>query len=224
MTAVILFLTRDIIVEKRFKERVCLEIIKAAENYKKVYLDYEYLICSEAFTTKKYYIVDAQKDNFMHLTGVHSRLSPQVFFDKCCQGTLSEEDFDFIKTGQEEKSVKGTVRRKIKVLPDMMSLFNAGLLAEEIFRKNKVICSFATANESCTLGFSESEKARPKSLIKGNELDDPKIVELVLRKKSGTELFDEIVIGNESTLNKYGNQIGDMLGECLKSQLIKHNS
>ena len=59
--------------EKSFKKRVCLEIIKAAEKYKEIYLDYEYLICSEAFLKKKYYIVDAQKDNFQHLTGVHSR-------------------------------------------------------------------------------------------------------------------------------------------------------
>lgn len=202
--------------EKSFKKRVCLEIIKAAEKYKEIYLDYEYLICSEAFVKKKYYIVAAQKDNFQHLTGVHSRISPQMFFDKCCQKTLSEEDFDFVKIGQDEKSVKGTVRRKIKVLPDMMNLFNVGLLAEETFKKNKVLCSFATANRSCTLGFSESEKARPKSLIKGNGLYNPKAVELVLRKKSGAKLFDEIVIGNEETLNKYRNQIEHMLAECLR--------
>lgn len=158
----------------------------------------------------------AQKDNFQHLTGVHSRISPQMFFDKCCQKILSEEDFDFVKIGQDEKSVKGTVRRKIKVLPDMMNLFNVGLLAEETFKKNKVLCSFATANRSCTLGFSEPEKARPKSLIKGNGLCNPKAVELVLRKKSSAKLFDEIVIGNEETLSKYRNQIEHMLAECLR--------
>ena len=112
------------------------------------------------------------------------------------------------------------MRRKIKVLPEMMNLFNDELLAEETFKKNKVFCSFATANGSCTLGFSESEKVRPKSLIKGNELSNPKIVELVLRKKSGTKLFDEIVIGNEKTLNKYRNQIENMLVECLRKSRI----
>ena len=91
------------------------------------------------------------------------------------------------------------------------------MLAEENFRKNKVFCSFATADGSCTLGFSESEKARPKSLIKGNALDNPKIVELVLRKKSGTEFFDEIVIGDEKMLYKHKNSIENMLAESLKS-------
>lgn len=119
--------------EESFKERVRLEIIKAAKKYKEIYVDYEYLICSEAFSKRSYYIVDAEKDNFQHLTGVHSQISAQSFFDKCIDGSLSEDDFDFIKKGQDEKSVKGTVRRKIKALPDMMGLFRAGLLAEEDF-------------------------------------------------------------------------------------------
>lgn len=199
-----------------FKKRVCLEIMKAAKSYKEIYLDYEYLICSEAFVKRKYYIVDAQKDKFQHLTGVHSRISPQIFYEKYCQGTLSEEDFDFVKNGQDEKSVKGTVRRKINVLPNMMNLFKTGLLTEESFVKNKICCSFATADGSCTLGFSESEKARPKSLIKGNELCNPQIVDLVLRKKSGTAFFDEIVIGDERILYRYRSQIEHMLAECLK--------
>lgn len=196
--------------ETSFKERICVELTKAAQSYKEVYLDYEYLICSEAFMRRKYYIVAAQKDNFQHLTGVHSWISPKMFFEKCYQGTLTEEDFDFIKKGQDERSVKGTVRRKIKVLPDIMSLFKTGLLTEESFEKNNVFCSFATADGHCTLGFSESEKARPKSLIKGNALRNPKTVDLVLRKKSGTKFFDEFVIGDENVLCKYRDQIGDL--------------
>ncbi len=171
--------------EESFKERVRLELIKAAKRYKAVYVDYEYLICSEAFVQKNYYIVDAEKDNFQHLTGVHSQISAQSFFDKCVQGTLSDADFDFMKKGQDEKSVKGTVRRK------------------------------ATADGRCTLGFSDSLKARPKSLIKGNELKNPKPVDLVLKRQSGAELFDEIVIGNETILCKYKAQIEGLFAEDL---------
>ncbi|MCM1252269.1 MAG: PBECR4 domain-containing protein [Clostridium sp.] len=201
--------------EQNFKKRVCLEIIQAAKRYKEVYLDYEYLIYSEAFEYNKYYIVNAKKDNFQHLTGVHSYINPQTFFDKCYQGTLTEKDFDFVKKEQDEKSVKGTVRRKIKVLPDMMKLFEIELLAEENFQKNKVFCSFAAANGSCTLGFFVSKKARPKSLIKGNALKNPKMVELVLRKKSGTEFFDEIIIGDKKILHKYQNIIGHIISPSL---------
>lgn len=203
--------------EGSFKERVCQEMIKGAKKYKQVYVDYEYLICSEAFKQRDYYIVDAKEDNFQHLTGVHSQISPQDFFDRCFQGTLTEDDFDFNKKGQDEKSVKGTVRRKIKVLPDMMKLFEDGVQAEESFKKNKVLCSFATADNSCTLGFSESEKNRPKSLIRGNGLSSPKEVELILRKKSGEEFFDEIIVGNENSLHKYKKQIEGMLSDSLKN-------
>ena len=147
--------------EKSFKERIRQEMIKEAKRYKEVYVDYEYLICSEAFAERDFYIVDAEKDNFQHLTGVHSKISAHSFFEKCVDGSLSEEDFDFIKKGQNERSVKGTVRRKIKALPDMMGLFGEGLQAEEGFKKNKVICSFAAESSNCTLGFTDSEKARP---------------------------------------------------------------
>lgn len=198
-----------------FKERVRLEMIKAAKEYKEVYVDYEYLVCPEAFEQKSYYIVDAEKDNFQHLTGVHSQINAQSFFDKCIQEALTDADFDFLKKGQDEKSVKGTVRRKIKVLPDMMRLFKEGLQAEESFKKNKVICSFAAADGDCTLGFTDSQKARPKSLIKGNELKNPKPVELVLKRRSGAELFDEFVIGDEAVLRKYKRQIKGLFAEEL---------
>lgn len=106
--------------------------------------------------------MSAEKDNFQHLTEVHSQISAQNFFDKCIDGSLSEDDFDFIEKGQDEKSVKGTVRRKIR--------------------------------------------ARPKSLIKGNELKHPKQIELVLKRKTGTAFFDEFVIGDKEVLIKYKKQ------------------
>lgn len=220
MASVILFLIKEYKhMDKNFKEKVRLEIIKAAQKYKEIYVDYEYLICSEAFKRRPYYIIKAEKDNFQHLTGVHSNINAQFFFDKCIHKTFSTADFDFIKKGQDQKSVKGTVRRKIKVLPHMMELFKEGLQAEESFKKNKIICSFATTDGICTLGFSDSLKARPKSLIKGNELAAPKPVELVLRKKSNAELFDELIIGSSSNLHKYKEKLKglfavDLLEKC----------
>lgn len=198
-----------------FKERIRQEVIKEAKRYKEVYVDYEYLICSEAFEKKSYYIISAEKDNFQHLTGVHSKISAQDFFDKCVDGSLSEQDFDFIKKGQDEKSVKGTVRRKIRALPQMMDLFREGLQAEEGFKKNKIICSFAAADGNCTLGFTDSAKARPKSLIWGNELKNPEPVDLVLKRESGAGFFDEIVIGSCETLNKYRKQIEGIVDNVL---------
>ena len=115
------------------------------------------------------------------------------------------------------KEVKGTVRRKIKVLPNMMTMFENAVNVEEDFQKNKVSCSFATADGKCTLGFTDTNKARPKSLISGNELSNPAQVELVLRKKAGNNFFDEIVYGDKASLTQYREKIEDILSEDLKN-------
>lgn len=201
--------------EQGFKERVRLTMISMAKLYKEKYVDYEYLICSGGFVKNHYYIIDAEEDNFQHLTGVHSLISPKEFFDKCIEGTLQECDFDFIKKGQDEKSVKGTVRRKISVLPDMMGLFDNAPMVKEEFQKNNVVCSFAAADGSCTLGFSKSIKVRPKSLFKGNALINPSKVDLILRKKSGEKLFNEIILGDLDDLARYREKVQSLLAEQL---------
>ena len=93
-------------------------------------------------------------------------INPKEFIIKCCDGTLQECEFDFIKKGQNEKSVKGTVKRKINVLPDMMVLFDKAPMVEE-FQKNNVVCSFAAADGSFTLGFSTHQKSHMVDLLSG---------------------------------------------------------
>ncbi|MGL4849856.1 MAG: PBECR4 domain-containing protein [Clostridium sp.] len=194
-----------------FKERVKNIAIKEAYNYKKVFIDYEYLVCSSAFRKKDYYIINAKEENYMHLIGVSSDLSPIEFFDKCYKGILEENQIDFIKHSQSEKSVIGSVRRKIKVLPNIMDMFNKNnyISVQETFRKNKIICNFATSDNKCTFGFINTSKSYPKTLIKGNELDMQKsgVVELVLRKKATDSKFAEILIGDRSRVLKYYEKI-----------------
>lgn len=79
-----------------FKERVKNIAISEATFYKQNFIDYQYLICSDAFKIKNYYIIDAKPDNYQHLLGIHSLINAQEFFDKCYNGTLQETDFDFI--------------------------------------------------------------------------------------------------------------------------------
>lgn len=148
-----------------FKERVKNEAIANANLYQSNFIDYEYLVCSEAFNNG-YYVIKSDRGNYLHLIGIHTTLSAEEFFDKCNDGTLDENDFDFVKPNKSEKSVKGSVREKIKVLPNMVRLFEYRLLAEDNFKKNKVECAFATSDNSCTLGFAVS--GRPKSLLKAS--------------------------------------------------------
>ena len=104
---------------------------------------------------------------------------------------------------------------KIQVLPDMMTLMKSDVQVEEGFRKNRVVCSLATADGNCTLGFSESKKARPKSLIKGNELKNPGTVDLILRKTTGSLFFDEIIVGDTAMLKQFREKIEDIVSAKL---------
>lgn len=138
---------------------------------------------------------------------------------KCYDGTLTENDFDFIKRGQDEKATKGTIRRKIQVLQDMATLMQPGIQIEEEFRKNHIICSLAAADNSCTLGFTKTNKVRPMSLIKGNELRNPVMVDVILRKTTGSTSFDEVVVGDATTLSQFMGKIDRLVSRDLFSDL-----
>lgn len=155
-----------------FKQRVCETAINCSKIYMSEFIENSYLICSDAFTIKPYYIINSYADNFQHLLGIHSLVSAKDFFDKCYAGILTVNDFDFIKPNQDEKVVKGFVRRKISILPDALNIFhNDHIFAEESFAKNRIICSFAASDNLCTIGFENHKYSVPKTLLKGNELN-----------------------------------------------------
>ena len=190
--------------QETFKQRVLKEIIKSAKEYKENLVDYEYLIYSSEFNVKKYYIISAKEDNFLHLTGVITNLKPIEFYNKCIDCTLTEEDFEI-----GDKIRKGTIRRKIGVLSNATKMFLCKTLqAQENFIKNKVCCSFASTDFNCTLGFTDNIKVKPKTLLKGNELKNPIKIELIMRKK-----IDDVDF-NETLLNELQIDINEILKSC----------
>lgn len=196
-----------------FKERVKNEAIANAKFYKTNFVDHEYLVCSEAFENG-FHIIKSDKGNYLHLIGIHTELSPEQFFDKCLSEELEETDFDFLKPGKSEKSVKGSVREKISVLHDMVNMFSHKLLAEDNFKKNRVECAFTTSDSKCTLGFAIS--GRPKSLLKGNKLEESKVkdVELIFRRpRSSKGPFEELICGKRQELHKYKGEIEQFVAE-----------
>jgi hypothetical protein len=193
--------------EETFKKRVAETAIRCASIYQEKFVEYDYLVCSEAFGDSRCQEIKAETNNFLHLIGVNTELSAEDFYQKCIDKTLTEDDFDFDKKGQSEKSVKGSVRQKIKALPQMLSMFEKELLAEKDFKKNKISCLFATADSDFTIGFVDT--GRPKSLMRNNQLnkDKCKPVELVMRKKKGEQFYNDKIVGDDTILDKYGENV-----------------
>ena len=176
-------------------------VIQCSKKYNNYYVDYEYLICSSAFTICSYYIIAAHKDNYLHLTS----LDASNFLKKCYKWTLEETDFNFCKNGQTEKEVKGSVRRKINTLQLIIDLFTCNTFVEEDLNKNKIRCSLAAGTTNVTLGFVVAGKAKPMTLLKGNELNPNKAkpINIVLRREDGTNKFTNIVAGSIEELRVY---------------------
>jgi hypothetical protein len=183
-----------------FKERVRVVLIQQAQIYNDRFLNKEYLIHSCKFKYHLFYVIAAKRDNFLHLTGVSTNLKANEFFNKCLDETLTEYDFDIGDSRQ-----KGSVRRKINALPYALNLFNGQrILIEENFIKNRISCSFASSDNKCTLGFTYTRKAKPQTLLKGNELSDPILVDVIAVKNESEELFNLVYISNEDiNLNQF---------------------
>ena len=184
-----------------FKERARKSIISGAAVYKSVFVDYEYLIYSADFKNRDYYIITAEESNYPHMTGVHSLLSAQDFFDRCLDGSLKITEFDFSDIRRSEQEIKGSVKRKIQIIPLLSNLFVNKLQAEEDFIKGKIYCSLATADNRLTIGFIDSS-SRPKTLLKYNQLSPSKAVDisLVLKRNKNSEVFDTIIQGSDKEL------------------------
>lgn len=60
--------------------------------------------------------------------------------------------------------------------------------------KNRIRCALATSNTNVTLGFMVVGKAKPMTLLKGNELNSEKVqsLDLVLHKTRGECNFKEM--------------------------------
>ena len=206
-------------VDNSFKTRVCKAINENASVFEATLLNCEYLICSKVFETG-YCIIKAHKGNYLHLTGVHTNLKADTFYEKAREGKITENDFDFRKVGVSEKSVKGSVREKIVALPSIANFFSKELRAEYNFVKNIVSCNFATTDQqTLTLGFVKN--GNPRTLMKGNQLHEDKSekVDCVLKRSTETSKqgFTEIVYGDIDALSVYWENIESLLSDDIKA-------
>lgn len=215
-----------------YKKIALPKIIEASKLYKETYLEFDYLIYSKDLIYNNYYIIEANKDNFLHLTGVTSNLSAKEFFEKAYNQTLSTYDFDILpkdidkllieKNNAKDDKSKGVVEKKIKnglknarnTVRDKLDVsveafrFSDELFLEEKFAKNRVSCSIATSRGNYILGFKgiKNDKNIPITLLKDNlqkaSKNTPIKISLLASRKRGENLFDNIIIGDEKQLNE----------------------
>ena len=204
-----------------FKERVRNTAIQYSKDYFSQYVSRDYLVFSDAFQSQPYYIISAEKSNYLHLVGVSANLSATDFFDKCFNGTLAESDFEISSHGQDAKASKGSIRRKINALPAISGLIDTSNLIEESFQKNAVSCTIASSDGACTLGFIAVPKARPKTLLSGDELDHSKAkpMKVILSKDRTTDQFTNIQSGNLEDLVPQYELIKSLLSEELRTRI-----
>ena len=128
-----------------FKSRVRDTAVQYASQYNSYYVSRSYLLFSDAFKNKPYYIVEAEATNYLHLLGISTSLSAEAFYNKCLTGVLTENDIELSFHGRDPKFSKGSIRQKILTMPNMFGLFSSPNLVEEDFEKNVVRCTFASS-------------------------------------------------------------------------------
>ena len=99
----------------KYDKKAALKIIaEAAKKYEEKLNDRHFLIIYCEGNDTKTASVGFRDMNFLHMTGVKTRLSAQQFYAACLESKLSERDFEIDKQGK--------VQQKLMVLPYLADL------------------------------------------------------------------------------------------------------
>ncbi len=164
-----------------FKEIVKEKLFIAANEYKKL-LQFDYQIKSTSFLYQSEYILRFYEDNFLHLTGVKTKLKAKDFYKKCINKSLIDEDFDC----NSNKDLRNKIKEKLKNLSTIGDFFDRNLVVQENFKKNRIQCKIASSDGLCTLGFISIKDSIcvPKTLLNRNQINPVlKITDFVLSKR-----------------------------------------
>ena len=149
------------------KKSVLSTIIQGAKDYSKL-LGRTFVFKSDSFRFKKEYAIKFHKNNFLHLTGVITKLSPDDFYESAFNGTLTENDFDI--TSNTNSLLSTHVEMKMHNLSDIHLIVDSKVMIEEQYQRGKITCSLASSNGKFTLCFIGSHLLAPMSLLYGNTL------------------------------------------------------
>ena len=109
-----LFVVNEVQMAKYDKKAALKIMVEAAKNYEEKLNDKHFLIVYREGNDTKTVSVGFRDMNFLHMTGVKTRLSAQQFYSACLESKLSEHDFEIDN--------KGKVQQKLMVLPYLSEL------------------------------------------------------------------------------------------------------
>lgn len=130
------------------------------------------------------------KSNYLHLTGVYTKINPNAFYNKCLQGRLSLEDFLFKNDG--------TTVLKLSIFPQLMNIHkNANILGKYNYSKPKLVTDKLAGNIRGCIGFDRCGKYYiPKTALKEDIrdlIDEPERIIAIFSKDIKMELYDKLL-------------------------------
>ena len=204
------------------KKKALAIIVKAAKQYDIWMKSCHFLIVYQKGRNQEFVEIGFRDLNFLHLTGVKTKLSAQRFFSLCIDGKLSEKDF--------EMDAKGKAQQKLMVLPYLHELLYHKCMIGDFINSGVLIRSDYFVGDTkavLSVGFRYGKTVdMPINLYKENvkKLIKPACKVLAIFKKSynqqkytectycskGIELFDlmlpdKIEVNKCLTLQKYIN-------------------
>ena len=167
---------------KPFSQKVLEALFDCALAYSEL-LPFDYKITSNDFKERQEYSIRFHEGNFLHLTGVRTKLPASDFYKKAISRELRLNDFDCCSS----HSLKGIVRIKIKNLRSINTFFDDCLCVQEKLEHGKVRCLIASSNGRYTIGFTGGIRLNPMTLLNKNQIDPSKAITKfeILKTKRG---------------------------------------
>ena len=167
---------------KNYKE-TCLSLLNEAAKKYQTLLGKDFVIQSADFKNRNKYVLRFYEGNFLHLTGVKTKIKPADFYQKAITNQLAVNDFDCDST----KDLKGFTKEKIPHLLNIDTFFDSSLEIQENYSRGKVTCLIATSDGAFTLGFTGgSGPLNPMTLLNRNTIDhsvSTKSYTIVIKKR-----------------------------------------
>lgn len=160
-------------------------ITEAAAEYSKL-IGRSFCFESSLFLYQNRYVIYFDGSNFLHLTGVKTRLRAREFYGKCLDKTLSVDDFD--TTSPTDPNLMMHIEMKMKNIKNIETLIKGQVNIEERYVRGKVRCVIATSNKKFTLCFTngtyyDKDVLVPMSLLYGNMLHSRNIIKNIVAKE-----------------------------------------